>query len=85
MSKINLVGLLFAFLYSGICVTNAIKSLRVVSPLKALTIWDPETKEVEPATRRGRFLPIFKARLKAEAEARKELKLKKDQELHLVE
>jgi hypothetical protein len=58
----------------------AIKSLRILSPLKALTVWDPETKE-DPPTARSRFLPEFRARLEAEAEARKELKQKKDQEL----
>lgn len=81
MSRINIVAFLCTFLIGSICTTSAIKSLRVVAPLKALTIWDPETKEVEPATRRGKFLPIFKARLQAEAKARKELKTKNDQQL----
>ncbi|CAB9504418.1 expressed unknown protein [Seminavis robusta] len=65
-----------------LCMTtaSAIKNLRVLSPLKALTIWDPEVKD-EPATARSRFLPVFRARLQAESEARKELKAKKDQEL----
>jgi hypothetical protein len=58
----------------------AIRSLRVLSPLRALTIWDPEIKD-EPPTARSRFLPVFRARLEAETEARKELKQKKDQEL----
>lgn len=61
--------------------TDAVRSLRVVSPLKALTIWDPETKESASTSARSRFLPVFKARLKAESEARKELKAKKDKEL----
>lgn len=57
------------------------KSLRIVSPLKALTIWDPETKEVEVTNPRKRFLPIFRARLEAEAETRKELKAERKQAL----
>lgn len=83
MSKTNTFGFLCALLLSSLCVSHAIKSLRVVAPLKALTIWDPETKEIEPEalSRRGRFLPVFRARLKAEAAARKELKSKRDREL----
>jgi len=78
----NTVRLLCALLlFRSSCLTCAIKSLRVVAPLKAVTIWDPETKDLEPATHRGRFLPVFRARLKAEAEARKELKNKRDVEL----
>jgi hypothetical protein len=61
-------------------VTESVKNLKIVSPLKALTIWDPEAKEVQ-STPRSRFLPQFKARLNAEAEARKALKDKRDQEL----
>ena len=60
---------------------DSAKNLRILSPLKALTIWDPETKDVEATSPRKGFLPVFRARLEAEAEARKELKAKRNQEL----
>jgi len=59
---------------------EAVKNLRIVSPLKAFTIWDPAMKDIAPTARSG-FLATFKARLQAESEARKELKAKKDQDL----
>lgn len=53
----------------------SIRSLRIVSPLQALTIWDPEVKEEEPIlTHRSRFLPRFRAGLEAEAKARRSIK-----------
>jgi len=58
----------------------AVRNLRIVSPLQALTIWDPEAKEEEgaaPATHRGRFLPRFRAGLEAEAVARRRIGLER--------
>uniref|UniRef100_A0A7S2VDG3 Uncharacterized protein n=1 Tax=Entomoneis paludosa TaxID=265537 RepID=A0A7S2VDG3_9STRA len=52
---------------------EALRRLRIVSPLQALTIVDPEVpKEADGqvATWRSRFLPKFKAGLKAEMAAR---------------
>jgi hypothetical protein len=49
--------------------THAVKSLRIVSPLQALTIWD---HEVKPSTPRLRFLARFRAGLVAEAQARRQ-------------
>lgn len=59
--KCILVGLIFP------TATTAVRSLRIASPLQALTIWDKE-----PTTPRGRFLPRFRAGLQAEQEVRQE-------------
>lgn len=59
---------------------QAIRNLRIASPLQALTIWDPEAKE-EAASSRSRFLPRFKAGLEAEAKTRKKLAAKRQQRL----
>lgn len=76
----SLVLLCFV-LVSALEGSDGAKNMRILSPLKALTIWDPETKEAEATTPRKRFLSIFKARLEAESEARKELKTRQPQEL----
>lgn len=81
MSRSRSALLLCVVLLTALKESYAGKNLRILSPLKALTIWDPETKEVEAPTARKRFLPVFKARLEAESEARKELKARKDKEL----
>jgi len=56
---------------------SAVRKLQIVSPLQALTIWDPELKEevVETGgpTRRSRFLERFRTGLQAEADTRKKL------------
>jgi hypothetical protein len=56
----------------------AVRNLHIVSPLQSLTIWDPEVKEAVMesgvgASFRSRFLPKFRAGLRAEVEARKRL------------
>ena len=79
--SVTSLSLLSLVLIAALREAQGIKKLQVLSPLKALTIWDPSTKEVETTTARKRFLPIFRARLEAESEARKELKTKRNQEL----
>jgi len=81
MSPFRSTVFLCLVLVSALKASDGAKNLRILSPLKALTIWDPETKEAEATTPRKRFLSIFKARLEAESEARKELKTKRTQEL----
>lgn len=78
MNKYN-TSVLLTLLLISLSATYGVKNLKVVSPLKALTIWDAEAKEVQ-STPRSKFLPKFRARLKAEAEARKTLKEKVDKE-----
>jgi hypothetical protein len=61
---------------------KGIRTLRFASPLQSLTIPDPEMKDEEDLnTPRKRFLPKFFAGLTAEAEARKEVALKRSREL----
>lgn len=66
---------LLALVCSALIVSSAfaVRQLRIVSPLSALTIWDADVKEtvLEEAPRR-RFLPRFRAGLQAEVDARKE-------------
>ena len=81
MKGLPAAALLCSVFLAAIDTSEAAKSLKIVSPLKALTIWDPEVKEAETTTPRKGFLPIFRARLQAEAEARKEIKTKMDQSL----
>jgi hypothetical protein len=57
-------------------------NLRFASPLQSLTIWDDQ---VENATPRSRFLPKFRAGLKAEVETRKALKARNEQALVKLE
>ena len=59
--------LLAALLYGGVAVSR----IQIVSPLQALTVWDPEVNKEEP-TWRSRFLPRYKVGLEAEASVRKE-------------
>jgi hypothetical protein len=81
MKGFQSAALLCAVLMTAMRDSQGAKSMRVVSPLKALTIWDPETKEIEATTPRKAFLPVFRARLEAEAQARKELKEKRTAEV----
>jgi hypothetical protein len=61
---------------------KGIRTLRFASPLQSLTIPDPEMKDEEALnTPRKQFLPKFLAGLTAEAEARKEVALKRSREL----
>jgi hypothetical protein len=62
--------LLLTFGATGV---NAVKSLQLVSPLQALTIWDSEFKEEPHPTFRCRFLSRFRVGLSAEVAARKQL------------
>ena len=56
----------------------AIARLRLVSPLQALTIWDPEVKnQTDSTTWRNRFLPKYKVGLEAETAVRKEYESKR--------
>jgi len=61
-------------------VVEAVQSLRIASPLQALTISDPEVRE-EQATPRSRFLSKYKSGLEAEAKARKSLAERKKEQL----
>jgi hypothetical protein len=58
----------------------AARSLRFASPLQSLTIPDPEVKEIVKS-RRQKFLPKYKAGLKAEVETRAEIASKRTKEL----
>jgi hypothetical protein len=57
----------------------AARSLRFASPLQSLTIPDPEVKEIMKSWRQ-KFLPKYKAGLKAEIETRRELAAKRTKE-----
>lgn len=81
MKGFQSAALLCAVVIIALREAEGAKSLRIVSPLKAMTIWDPETKDVEASTPRKGFLPVFRARLKAESKARKELKEERNQSL----
>jgi hypothetical protein len=56
------------------------RTLRFASPLQSLTIPDPEVKD-SLQTKRQKFLPKYKAGLKAELETRRELAAKRTKEL----
>lgn len=56
------------------------RMIRFASPLQSLTIPDSEVKETVE-THRGRFLPRFRAGLKAETETRRALAEKRNREL----
>lgn len=69
-----------------LCFVSAVSKLRIVSPLQALTIWDPEVVDSNNShnnednnTRRGRYLQKYKAGLQAEAEVRKEYTKKRQE------
>jgi hypothetical protein len=57
-------------------------NLRFASPLQSLTIWD---EQLENATPRSRFLPKFRAGLKAEVETRRALNARNEQVLVKLE
>lgn len=77
VSFYNLTILILIFLCTTLPVF-AIRKLQIVSPLQALTIWDPEIKEEiarsgEGTNPRSRFLPRFRAGLQAEASMQKRI------------
>jgi hypothetical protein len=69
-------------IFAAVChvSVDAVRNLRIVSPLQALTIPDPEVKE-EITTARRHFLDRFKVGLEAESKARRELAEKKSEQL----
>eukprot|EP00527_Entomoneis_sp_CCMP2396_P005074 CAMPEP_0198145656 /NCGR_PEP_ID=MMETSP1443-20131203/24828_1 /TAXON_ID=186043 /ORGANISM="Entomoneis sp., Strain CCMP2396" /LENGTH=320 /DNA_ID=CAMNT_0043809355 /DNA_START=55 /DNA_END=1017 /DNA_ORIENTATION=- len=79
----NLVTLVLVVLVAAAPSAHAIRRLRIVSPLQALTIWDPELSKND--SWRNRFLPKFKAGLQAEVDARKEFSAKASTESPAVQ
>jgi hypothetical protein len=62
---------------------TAVRDLRIVSPLQALTIWDSDVTVAKNSTARSRFLPKYRAGLDAETKARKSLAEKRNQQLQV--
>jgi hypothetical protein len=67
---------------------DAVRNIRIVSPLQSLTIVDAETREKarqQPSTPRARFLPKYKAGLEAETRTRQALAEKRKDQLKEVD
>ena len=66
------LSIVAAVVVSSLSTASAVRELRIASPLTALTIWDNHDVMERPQTHRSRFLPRFRAGLKAEAKASKQ-------------